>query len=66
MHPMPHSEAVEVAKRNVCAECGNPLTVAWGGSYGIDGHVVRCGRDVTHEGRRIAMAQAYHCRLRTG
>ena len=61
MHPMPHSEAEAIAKSSVCAECGSALTVAWGGFWGIDGYVVRCGKDTTHEGveRVMTLTQAY-------
>jgi len=61
MHPMPHSEAQDVAKWNVCGVCGTGLTVAWGGSWGINGYVVRCGKDATHEGieRVRTLTQAY-------
>lgn len=39
-----------VKRRNVCAECGGQLTIAWGGSLGYQGHVLRCATDVNHKG----------------
>lgn len=36
----------------VCGECGAPLTLAWGGNWGIDSYVLKCTRDINHN--RIA------------
>ncbi len=43
-------EGEELARNNVCGECKGELTVAWGGYYGINGHVLRCGRNRNHKG----------------
>lgn len=44
-----------------CGECRGLLTVAWGGSYGINEYVLRCGNDSQHVGivrpARIPMSQ---------
>ncbi len=29
-------------------QCGSPLSVAWGGSFGYQGYILRCGRDIKH------------------
>ncbi|MDP2718904.1 MAG: hypothetical protein Q8P44_03615, partial [Dehalococcoidia bacterium] len=34
----------------VCAVCDGLLTIAWGGSIGINSHVLRCGVAILHEG----------------
>ena len=48
--PLGRREAAAIAKDCVCGECGGNLTNPWGGSYGIDGHIVRCYKDVEHRG----------------
>ncbi len=35
---------------HLCAECSNILTIAWGGFYGINSYILRCGTDVKHKG----------------
>lgn len=50
MEPLDIREAQEIAARNVCAVCGGILTVAWGGAFGIDSYVLRCGEDHRHIG----------------
>lgn len=32
-----------------CGVCGSPLTVAWGGSFGYNGYILRCGSNANHE-----------------
>ena len=39
-----------IDKGYLCVECQNLLTLAWGGSLGIDGYILRCGQDVNHRG----------------
>lgn len=34
----------------LCAECQSVLTVAWGGNIGLNEYILRCGRDVKHNG----------------
>ena len=34
----------------LCAKCQGCLTVAWGGSLGIKGYILRCGQDINHSG----------------
>ena len=31
-----------------CGECQARLSVAWGGKFGVNNYVLRCGRDATH------------------
>ena len=33
-----------------CKECNSTLTVAWGGSSGINGYILRCSKDIAHTG----------------
>lgn len=37
-------------RRCVCSECKGKLNLAWGGSYGIDSHVIRCADNPYHTG----------------
>jgi len=39
-----------VNKGYLCAKCQSLLTVAWGGSFGVDGYILRCGEDIDHNG----------------
>lgn len=39
-----------VDKGFVCAECFGLLTVAWGGSIGYEGHILRCAKNIDHKG----------------
>ena len=39
-----------ITETHVCVECGAELTLAWGGAFGIDGYVARCGTDPHHQG----------------
>lgn len=40
----------EFTKSHVCAECGGALELPWGGSYGIEGYILRCGQNAAHGG----------------
>ena len=40
----------EIVNNNLCAECKAILLLAWGGYYGINSYVVKCGMDYRHEG----------------
>jgi hypothetical protein len=44
-----YHEAQKLTKTHECAVCGGRLAVAWGGSYGINKHVLRCGNDTKHD-----------------
>lgn len=33
---------------HLCGSCGGRLSVAWGGSLGIDGWILRCVKDINH------------------
>jgi hypothetical protein len=50
MKAVSYEEGKELVRHCVCAECGAPLTLPWGGSYGINSFVVRCGENPDHEG----------------
>ena len=45
-----------------CAVCSSMLTVAWGGSFGFNGYVLRCGNDSSHEG----ITNEYKSNIRRG
>jgi len=49
---MSHEEmkAVLANRRNVCADCEGQLSIAWGGMYGYESHILRCSVDITHTG----------------
>lgn len=48
---VPYETMKNLVKRNeTCAECGSNLTVAWGGSYGFTGYILRCASDIKHTG----------------
>lgn len=34
----------------LCVECQSLLTLAWGGSFGINGYILRCGSNINHSG----------------
>lgn len=50
--PYTAETAQSIVDNSVCGECGSNLLNPWGGSYGVDGHVVRCVKDVEHQGVR--------------
>ncbi|GAI55231.1 unnamed protein product, partial [marine sediment metagenome] len=33
-----------------CGECGSPLVLCWGGTWGIESYVLRCAKDEEHKG----------------
>lgn len=45
-----YEEGQKLKLTHVCGVCGECLEVAWGGSFGVAGYVLRCGEDPTHEG----------------
>ncbi len=48
---MSHQEMQEkIDKGYLCGKCQSLLTLAWGGSLGINSYILRCAKDVTHEG----------------
>ena len=34
----------------LCAQCQSRINVAWGGSFGINGYILRCGQNIDHHG----------------
>ena len=48
--PYSRAEAKRLVRDFLCGECGGPLVDPWGGSYGINGQVVRCLADSDHQG----------------
>jgi len=38
----------KIVETNTC-ECGAPLTLAWGGAYGINKYVLKCTKDINHD-----------------
>jgi len=45
---MAYDEMKRVAETHRCGECGSLLTVAWGGSFGINSYILRCSKDTNH------------------
>jgi len=41
--------AEQFVKGHICGDCGSNLTVAWGGKFGRQEYIIRCGRDVNHK-----------------
>jgi hypothetical protein len=49
---MDYYTMIKRQQTHVCAVCGGGLSVAWGGMWGINQHVLRCTRDISHENIR--------------
>lgn len=48
---LPHEEMQKLIDKGcVCLECGSIFTIAWGGFYGHNEYMLRCGQDPTHNG----------------
>lgn len=48
---IPESRMLELERAGVeCAECGARMTVAWGGAFGVNSYILRCGRKSQHQG----------------
>ena len=45
---MPLEAMKKRAKTHKCGECGSELNVAWGGSKGYEGYILRCGQSLEH------------------
>lgn len=50
MKQIDYEEGKKLVATHSCGECGSPLLLPWGGSYGIEGHIIRCSKDINHEG----------------
>ena len=48
--PYKYQDAAVLAKDFVCGECGGTLLNPWGGAHGINGYIIRCLKDKTHQG----------------
>ena len=48
MIPVEYELGKKIVDTCTC-ECGAPLTLAWGGAYGINGYVLKCTKDLTHD-----------------
>lgn len=63
---MSHEDMKRIAadSAQVCAECGGTMAVAWGGAHSYDCYILRCGKDVNHNGyireRREAVYPGSH------
>ena len=44
---LPYEKLKKMAETHECS-CGSRLSVAWGGSWGYKGYVLRCGKDPSH------------------
>lgn len=65
--PIEFDEGTEHVRKSVCAECGGPLTLPWGGSYGHQGYLLQCGKDRAHRGiRSVETAVDYIARREGG
>jgi len=46
---MPLEDMQKVVDRGyTCGQCGARLNIAWGGSFGINSQILRCGKDINH------------------
>jgi len=50
MQQISYDEGKKLTETHVCGECGSPLTLPWGGAYGFNSHVIRCGDNPYHTG----------------
>jgi len=46
--PVDYELGKKLVETNTCG-CGAALTLAWGGAYGINGYVLKCTKDITHD-----------------
>lgn len=46
---MPYETMKKRARTHRCAVCDSRLAVAWGGAHGYNCHILRCGKDITHD-----------------
>lgn len=49
MIPVDDFELGRRIAENCTCECGGPLSLPWGGAYGIDSYVIRCAADPSHD-----------------
>jgi phage recombination protein Bet len=47
------AEAATLVKAHVCGDCGGDLVNPWGGSYGVNGPIVRCLKDLGHSSLKV-------------
>ena len=50
MKSISFDEGKRLEETQRCAVCGGRVTLAWGGSLGVEGWVVRCARNLSHRG----------------
>ena len=48
MIPVDYERGKKIVEVCTCG-CGAPFTLAWGGAYGIQSHVLKCTKDITHD-----------------
>ncbi len=46
---MSHQDMIKTAGNHTCGVCGGRLLVAWGGSFNVQGYILRCGKDINHD-----------------
>lgn len=49
---------------NCTCQCGGPLSLPWGGAYGIDGYVIRCPVDPAHD--KVVPVKSFYAMWRDG
>jgi len=61
MIPIAYKDGQTLSERCECAECHGLLSLAWGGSYGVEGYVLMCTQDREHTGlvERESLTQAH-------
>jgi len=48
MIPVDYELGKKIVNTCTCG-CGAPFTLAWGGSYGVQSHILKCSKDITHD-----------------
>ena len=43
-----YEQAQKYIENHICGECGGCLSVSWGGAWGINAYVLRCGDNIEH------------------
>ena len=46
---MPYETMQKRVDSHSCGVCQGNLTIAWGGAYGFNGYILRCGNDINHD-----------------
>lgn len=49
---LPQQAMEQMVQDRRCGECGGRLSKAWGGAFGVNADILRCGKDITHSTTR--------------